>query len=115
MVATIGHVELLDLSENWSLYTERLGQFFVANEIKDDAKQVAELIVITVKQTVRIAAQPVGTRCVSFEEVRRTGSCVGDHLDPKPLVIAERFKFHHRNQREGESGGAIHGCSSQAD
>ena len=25
-----------------------------------------------------------------------------DHLKPKPLVIAERFKFHRRNQHEGE-------------
>ena len=26
-------------------------------------------------------------------------SCV----DPKPIVIAERFQFHHRDQREGET------------
>ena len=25
------------------------------------------------------------------------------HLDSKPIIIAERFKFHRRNQREGES------------
>ena len=25
------------------------------------------------------------------------------HLKPKPLVIAEHFKFHHRNQRDGEN------------
>ena len=24
------------------------------------------------------------------------------HLDPKPIIIAERFKFYPRNQREGE-------------
>ena len=26
-----------------------------------------------------------------------------DHLSPKPLIIAERFRFHKRNQREGET------------
>lgn len=25
------------------------------------------------------------------------------HLHPKPLTIAERFKFHQRNQKEGET------------
>ena len=25
------------------------------------------------------------------------------HLDPQPLVIAQRFKFHQRNQKSGES------------
>ena len=25
------------------------------------------------------------------------------HLDPKPIIIAERLEFHCRNQREGES------------
>ena len=25
------------------------------------------------------------------------------HLDPKPIVITERFKFHRRNQRKGKS------------
>ena len=46
MAATLGHVEPFDHSENWSLYTERLGQFFVTNEVKDDAKQVAVLLTV---------------------------------------------------------------------
>ena len=25
------------------------------------------------------------------------------HLDPKPIVIAKRFRFHHQNQREEET------------
>lgn len=28
---------------------------------------------------------------------------VNEHLNPKPLVIVERFRFHKRNQTKGES------------
>jgi hypothetical protein len=30
-------------------------------------------------------------------------AAVKDHVDQKPLVIAERFRFHQGNQRDGES------------
>ena len=28
---------------------------------------------------------------------------LGNHYSPKPLIIAERSRFHNRNQEEGES------------
>lgn len=28
---------------------------------------------------------------------------LNDHFSPKPIIIAERFRFHKRNQEEGES------------
>ena len=43
---------------------------------------------------------PVAPSSKKYEELV---AVLGDHLNPKPLVIAERFKFHHRNQREGET------------
>lgn len=36
----------------------------------------------------------------SYAELR---TLVKNHLQPKPLVIAERFKFHQHKQGEGES------------
>ena len=42
MAATLGHMEPFDVqNDDWSPYTERLGQFFVANNIADDKKKVA--------------------------------------------------------------------------
>lgn len=47
MVAILGHMDLFDVQNNvWSLYTEQLGQFFVASDIKDDNKKVAVLLTV---------------------------------------------------------------------
>jgi hypothetical protein len=35
----------------------------------------------------------------SYQEIIKL---LGDHLSPKPLSIAERFRFHKRKQLEGE-------------
>ena len=42
----LGRIELFDLSDNWSLYIERLNQFFVVNKIDSDAKWVAVLLTL---------------------------------------------------------------------
>ncbi|KAL0161731.1 hypothetical protein M9458_045456, partial [Cirrhinus mrigala] len=48
----------------------------------------------------RSLTAPVKPADVSFENIVKT---MQDHLAPKPLLIAERFRFHKRNQNEGES------------
>ena len=103
MAATLGHVEPFDLSENWSLYTERLGQFFVANEIKDDAKQVAVLLTVIGSKPYELLHSLLAPAVPASKKYAELVAVLGDHLNPKPLVIAEIFKFHHRNQREGET------------
>ncbi|KAL0147462.1 hypothetical protein M9458_057225, partial [Cirrhinus mrigala] len=48
----------------------------------------------------RSLTAPVKPADVSFDNIVKT---MQDHLAPKPLLIAERFRFHKRNQNEGES------------
>ena len=103
MAATLGHVKPFDLSENWSLCTERLGQFFVANEIKDEAKQVAVLLTVIGSKPYELLHSLLAPAVPASKKYAELVAVLGDHLNPKPLVIAERFKFHHRNQRVGET------------
>ena len=102
MAATLGHVEPFDLNDNWSLYVERLGHFFVANDIKDDAKQVTVLLTVIRSKPYALLHSLLAPVAPSSKKYEELVAILGDHLNPKPLVIAERFKFHHRNQREGE-------------
>ena len=99
---TIGRVEPFQLGvEDWDQYTERLEHYFVCNEIPNE-KKVTVLITIVGTETYGLLCNliaPAKPASISYDELV---SAIKDHLKPKPLVIAERFKFHRRNQGEGE-------------
>lgn len=76
MAGVIGSIGSFDDStEEWSSYSEWFGYLVAANGIQND-KLVPPFAKIVVTLT--------------------------KHFSPKPLVIAERFRFHKRNQEEGE-------------
>ena len=102
-VATLGQVEPFDLeSDDWVLYTERLDQFFVANAIVNNKKVAVLLTVIGAKaysllRNLLAPKNPADTAYADLVKVMK------DHLKPKPIVIAERFKFHRRDQQDKEN------------
>jgi len=89
-------------NENIEAYLERVQLYFEANGIEDD-KRVAVLLTVIgsdIYALLRSLLAPVKPREKSFKELSDT---LHHHFDPKPLVIAERFHFHRRNQASGES------------
>uniref|UniRef100_A0A669DC14 Gypsy retrotransposon integrase-like protein 1 n=1 Tax=Oreochromis niloticus TaxID=8128 RepID=A0A669DC14_ORENI len=103
MAGVIGSIGPFDEStEQWSSYTERFGYFVAANDIQDDKLVPIFLSVIGPKtfNLLRSLLQPAKPGNKSFTEIVDT---LTKHFSPKPLVIAERFRFHKRNQEEGES------------
>jgi hypothetical protein len=103
MAAYIGKIEAFDETiEPWSSYVERLGQCFKANKV-DDSLKVASLLSLIGGKTynlLRTLTSPTKPAEKSYQEIIKL---LGDHLSPKPLSIAERFRFHKRKQLEGES------------
>ena len=104
MAVTLGHVEPFNVqTDDWSLYTERLSQYFVANDITEDKKKVGILLTVIgskAYELIHSLLAPVSPAEKKYDELV---AVLMGHLKPKPLVIAERFKFHHRNQRDGEN------------
>ena len=102
--SVLGQVEQFELgSDDWVLYTERLDQFFLANEITNDTKKVAVLLTAIGPKAyslLRNLLAPVKPATKEYEELTDVRK---DHLRPKPVVIAERFKFHRRNQGDEET------------
>ncbi len=103
MAALIGHINAFDEStEQWSTYTERFEHFVDANDVPAEKKVAAFLSVIgaTTYGLLCGLLAPAKPGDKSYEDFVKV---LKDHFSPKPIVIAERFRFHKRNQEEGES------------
>ena len=89
--------------EDWTSYTERLQQYFAANEIVSEDKQRAILISVCGAETYQLLksllapVKPAEKTFVQLVELMK------NHLQPTPSVIVERFTFHSRSRRDGEA------------
>ena len=103
-MATHGSIGEFDPDrEDWTSYTERLEQYFTANDVKDAGKQRAILLSVcgpTSYQLIRNLVAPNKPTEKTFAEIC---SAVKDHHHPKPSAIVRRFQFHSRTRRDGES------------
>ena len=104
-MATLGTVEPFDPeSDDWPTYSERLEQFFLANRITDYAgKRVAAFLTVIGPKAYTLLRNVLAPDKPATKTYAELVAALKAHLDPKPLVIAERFKFHRRSQKEGET------------
>ncbi len=88
-------------SEQWSAYVERLEQFFEANDIAE-GKRVATLLSVMGAATyglLRNLAQPNKPKEKTFDEIV---AILKRQFEPKPILVAERFRFNQCNQKSGQ-------------
>ena len=103
-MATTGQVkEFNPDSDNISAYVERVNIFFTVNNIAADKRAAVFLNFLggQAYELLRNLLSPALPQTPKYDELV-------EHLkeynyEPKPLPIAERFHFHRRNQKEGES------------
>ena len=108
--AAIGFIgQFDDTKESWESYSERLEQYFIANKIKDNSAdgglddRVPALLSIIGGRTyslLRDLTAPEKPVTKSFDDLVKL---LKGHLSPKPLIIAERFRFHKRDQRSDKT------------
>ena len=89
-------------NELLSSYLERVDAFFSANEINEEKKVPAFLSLIGSK-TYSLLKNLVAPKLPKEKTFEQLVAALKQHFEPKPLVIAERFHFHRREQAEGES------------
>ena len=100
----VGAVGSFDPSTiQWVLYIEQMEEFFLANNITEGRKKVAILLSTVgshAYELLKDLCSPDKPNAKSFEELV---TCLQNHLQPKPTVIAERYKFHQRIQGSSET------------
>ena len=102
-MAFVGNIGEFDATkEDFDSYCDRLNQYLTANDIAAEKHVAVFLTVIGAKcfGLLRNLLAPEKLSSKSFQELVQT---LKQHLQPKPLIIAERFKFNKRNQLSGET------------
>ncbi|XP_047504827.1 uncharacterized protein LOC125049523 [Pieris napi] len=99
----IGQISAFDVKNgNWSAYVERVEMYFVANRIEDGVK-LPTLIAVMGEDSYDLLstlASPKKPSSLTFKEVV---NLMETHLQPKPSILAERYRFRQRRQQENES------------
>jgi len=88
--------------EEWVEYTERLENYYIANDINDPAKRRAILlngIGPTTYRLIKTLCLPGTPKDFTFSELVAR---VTTHFNPKPSIIIKRFEFNTRKQKPDE-------------
>ncbi|KAL0198805.1 hypothetical protein M9458_007345, partial [Cirrhinus mrigala] len=83
--------------EPWTTYIERFEHFVEANSIDKKVPVLLSVIGGKTYGLLRSLIAPDKPREKSFKHITDT---LQQHFSLKPLIIAERFHFHQRNQEE---------------
>ena len=92
--------EYLDGKEDTGCYIERVELYFAANYVEADYEAATFLALIGAGCVWRNLLAPELPKDKSFDELK---GLLVSHYSPKPILIAERYKFHRRNQHESET------------
>ena len=99
----LGQLEAFDPQvETFTSYVERVHLFFEANDIKEEKRRSVFLSIVggAVYNLLRNLLAPVTPKDAQLQDII---AVLKAHYEPKPIVIAERFHFHRRQQLPGES------------
>ena len=87
--------------DDWSLYVEHFEHFVLANGIKDERK-LHMLLALVGTQTYRLLTNLVAPKKPGEHMYAQGKEKLTAHLKPKPIKIAERFRFYKRQQEPNE-------------
>ena len=99
-----GKVEWFDpATEDWSTYVERLEHYFIANDIATEAKRRSTLLTVAGPEVYSLACNLVAPNKPGDKSYDDLVALIKNHYSPAPSIIVQRYKFHTRVRKQGES------------
>lgn len=98
---TVGVLTMYVEGDDFSAWLERLEQYFVANDVAAE-KRVAVLLTVLGDKTYGLLRSLVAPNKPAEKTFTELTDLLCGQLEPKRLVVAERFRFSRRPQNEGE-------------
>ena len=90
-------------AEDWAPYVERMDQYFLANDVTEAAKKRAIFLSVVGDKTYKLIRDLVAPKKPTEKSYKELVELLTAHLEPRPSVIVERFKFNSRFRWEGET------------
>ena len=107
-MATHGNIGEYDpQKEDWTSYSERLTEYFTANDVDDAAKKRAILLSVVGASTYQLIRNLVAPRKPTEKAFNDLVKLVQEHYQPNRSIIVQRFKFNSRSRQPGESVGTF--------
>ena len=105
-MATFGRVDIFNPEvEDWVTYSERLEQYFIANDIKENEKQRAILLSAVGAKSYQLIRNLVRPNKPTDKSYKQLVEILQEHHCPKPSPIVQRFKFNTRCRQSTETVG----------
>ena len=104
MAVAFGKINSFNPSpDEWPLYVERLGHVFVANEITEEDKKRAIFLSVIGASTYKLLSSLLAPAKPGEKSYTFLIDKLSEHFTPVLSEIVERFKFHTRLRKPGES------------
>ena len=100
---TFGNIgEFNSDAESVAAYTERVDLYFMANDVPSE-KHVPVFLSMVGGKAYELLCSLCALAKLQDRSYQQLKDLLKGHFEPKPLVIAERYHFHQRDQAAGES------------
>ena len=100
LIGQIGEFD--NTTDQWLSYKERLEKFIAANDVAAE-KHVPVLMSVIGGRTYELLRTLTAPQRPAGKTFVELCTILENHLAPRPLVIAERFRFHKRHQLKDEN------------